>query len=91
MAGIIEVRGLCGSYGDLKAVQNISFTVAKGEVFGMLGPDGTGKTTTMEIVEGLQEFDSGSVEVLGLYIGWDSRHIEARFLGCLIGDVRFFH
>jgi hypothetical protein len=36
MAGIIEVKGLCGSYGDLKAVQNISFTVAKGEVFGML-------------------------------------------------------
>jgi len=69
---------------------SIDFLVAKGEVFGMLGPDGTGKTTTMEIVEELRESDSGSVEVLGLYIGWDSRHIEARFLTCLIGHVRFF-
>ena len=78
MTGIIEVQGLCKSYGDLKAVQNISFTVVKGEVFGMLGPNGAGKTTTMEIVEGLRESDSGSVEVLGLNIKRESRHIKAR-------------
>jgi ABC-2 type transport system ATP-binding protein len=78
MAGIIDVRGLCKSYGNLKAVQDISFTVVKGEVFGMLGPNGAGKTTTMEIVEGLRESDSGSVEVLGLNIKRDSRHIKAR-------------
>jgi len=78
MAGIIGVRGLCKSYGNLKAVQDISFTVVKGEVFGMLGPNGAGKTTTMEIVEGLRESDSGSVEVLGLNIKRDSRHIKAR-------------
>lgn len=78
MTGIIEVQGLSKSYGDLKAVQNISFTVLKGEVFGMLGPNGAGKTTTMEIVEGLRESDSGSVEVLGLNIKRESRRIKAR-------------
>ena len=78
MTGVIEVQGLCKSYGDLKAVQNISFTVVKGEVFGMLGPNGAGKTTTMEIVEGLRESDSGSVEVLGLNIKRESRQVKAR-------------
>lgn len=78
MTGIIEVQGLYKSYGDLKAVQNISFAVARGEVFGMLGPNGAGKTTTMEIVEGLRESDSGSVEVLGLNIKREPRHVKAR-------------
>jgi ABC-2 type transport system ATP-binding protein len=53
------------SYGDLKAVDGVSFSVAEGEFFGILGPNGAGKTTTLEIVEGLREPDSGSVRLLG--------------------------
>ncbi len=52
-------------YGDLKAVDGVSFTVAEGEFFGILGPNGAGKTTTLEIVEGLRKADSGSVTLLG--------------------------
>lgn len=53
------------SYGDLKAVDGVSFSVSEGEFFGILGPNGAGKTTTLEIVEGLREPDSGSVRLLG--------------------------
>jgi ABC-2 type transport system ATP-binding protein len=62
----IEVSQLRKNYGDLKAVDGISFTVKEGEVFGLLGPNGAGKTTTIEIMEGLRERDGGDVKVLGL-------------------------
>lgn len=62
----IEVTDLRKSYGNLKAVDGISFTVKSGEVFGLLGPNGAGKTTTIEILEGLRERDGGDVKVFGL-------------------------
>ena len=62
----IEVSALKKCYGDLKAVDEISFSVSKGEVFGLLGPNGAGKTTTIEILEGLRAKDGGNVKVLGL-------------------------
>ncbi|MBW4716517.1 ABC transporter ATP-binding protein [Saccharothrix obliqua] len=61
----VEVADIRKHYGDLKAVDGVSFTVAEGEFFGILGPNGAGKTTTLEIVEGLREPDSGSVTLLG--------------------------
>jgi ABC-2 type transport system ATP-binding protein len=61
----IEVSSLEKSYGSLKAVNGISFTVSEGEVFSLLGPNGAGKTTTIEILEGLRERDGGDVKVLG--------------------------
>ncbi len=63
---VIEVEHLAKSYGQIRAVDDISFRVARGEVFGMLGPNGAGKTTTVEIIEGLREADSGRVGVLGM-------------------------
>jgi len=77
MSAVIEVEKLRKSYGEIKAVNNISFTVAQGEIFGMLGPNGAGKTTTMEIVEGLRPADSGTVSVLGMNIRQRSRRIKA--------------
>ncbi|HEV2782079.1 MAG TPA: ABC transporter ATP-binding protein [Actinophytocola sp.] len=53
------------SYGDVRAVDGVSFAVSEGEFFGILGPNGAGKTTILEIVEGLREPDSGSVRLLG--------------------------
>jgi ABC-2 type transport system ATP-binding protein len=61
----IAVRDLRKSYGELAAVQGISFEVQEGEVFGLLGPNGAGKTTTVEILEGYRKRDAGEVEVLG--------------------------
>ena len=63
---IVEVRDLRKHYGDVKAVDGLSFEVEPGEVFGMLGPNGAGKSTTVEIVEGLREMDAGQVRILGL-------------------------
>jgi ABC-2 type transport system ATP-binding protein len=61
----IVVSDIRKAYGDLRAVDGVSFTVAEGEFFGILGPNGAGKTTTLEIIEGLREPDSGSVTLLG--------------------------
>ncbi len=62
----IEVSDLRKSYGSLRAVDGISFSVDAGEVFSLLGPNGAGKTTTIEILEGLRDKSGGSVRVLGL-------------------------
>jgi ABC-2 type transport system ATP-binding protein len=61
----IVVEDLHKSYGELKAVNGVSFSVGHGEFFGILGPNGAGKTTTLEIVEGLRQPDKGEVRLLG--------------------------
>ncbi|TWP53505.1 ABC transporter ATP-binding protein [Lentzea tibetensis] len=61
----VAVSDIRKSYGDLHAVDGVSFTVAEGEFFGILGPNGAGKTTTLEIIEGLRKPDSGDVRLLG--------------------------
>lgn len=63
---IIEVRNLHKRYGDTVAVDDVSFTVERGEIFGILGRNGAGKTTTVELIEGLRKPDSGTVRVLGI-------------------------
>ncbi len=66
MAPIIQVEQLYKSYGELTAVDNVSFEVHSGEIFGMVGPNGAGKTTTIEIIEGLRRPDRGKVTVFDL-------------------------
>jgi ABC-2 type transport system ATP-binding protein len=62
----IVVEQLCKRYGALLAVDSVSFTVAKGEVFAFLGPNGAGKSTTAEIIETIRAPTSGKVTVLGM-------------------------
>ena len=62
----IAVRDLRKSYGDLHAVDGVTFEVGQGEFFGILGPNGAGKTTTLEIIEGLRQPDGGEVSVLDM-------------------------
>jgi len=66
MADIVTVEGLRKSYGDLRAVDGISFAVESGEIFGLVGPNGAGKTTTWEILEGLRHADDGQIHVAGI-------------------------
>ena len=66
MPAVIEVADLHKSYGEVHAVNGISFTVDAGEVVAVLGPNGAGKTTTIETLEGFHAADSGRVKVLGL-------------------------
>jgi ABC-2 type transport system ATP-binding protein len=65
MPSTIVVTDIHKSYGDIHAVDGISFEAEQGEFLGILGPNGAGKTTTLEIVEGLRRADSGQVRVLG--------------------------
>jgi len=62
----VEIRHLRKTYGALAAVDDVSFTVAEGEIFGILGPNGAGKTTTVECAIGLRSPDSGTIRLLGL-------------------------
>lgn len=65
MEQIISIDGLCKSFGDVKAVQNLSFQVKKGELFAFLGVNGAGKSTTISILCGQFAKDAGSVFVCG--------------------------
>lgn len=62
----IEIKGLSKLYGEQKAVNNISFTVNKGEIVGFLGPNGAGKSTTMKMITGYLEPDAGEISVTGI-------------------------
>ena len=75
---VIQVENLVKVYGEVRAVDGISFEVHQGEVFGMLGPNGAGKTTTVEIIEGLRTLDSGKVTILGMDASEASQEIKQR-------------
>jgi ABC-2 type transport system ATP-binding protein len=75
---LIRVVGLCRSYGSVRALDNVSFSVRRGEVFGYLGPNGAGKTTTINILCGLLQRDSGEVHVCGLDIARDPIAVKQR-------------
>ena len=62
----IYVSNLRKSYAEVIAVDGLTFQVEEGEIFGMVGPNGSGKTTTIEMIEGLREPDEGRISVLGL-------------------------
>ena len=61
----IDVRGLTKRYGTLEAVRGITFEVNSGEMFGLIGPDGAGKTSTFQILAGVMEATAGSARILG--------------------------
>ena len=62
----IRVRNLTKTYGDKRAVSDVSFDVSQGQVFALLGPNGAGKTTIIEILEGFRDRSAGQVEILGV-------------------------
>jgi multidrug/hemolysin transport system ATP-binding protein len=78
----IEVTNLVKTYGDIKAVRNINFSVEKNSFFAFLGPNGAGKSTTINIIATLLEKNSGSVKVLDYELGKNDSAIR-----CKIGVV----
>jgi len=62
---IVKVDNLVKRYGDLTAVDHLSLEVHDGEVFGLLGPNGSGKTTTINCILSLLEYDEGEIELFG--------------------------
>ncbi len=85
----IVVEGLSKSYGRIKALENISFTVRRGEVFGYLGPNGAGKTTTIRVLMGFVKPDRGKVSVLGFDVTGRGFAEARRRIGFVPGDFDF--
>ena len=76
--GIIESLGLFKQYGDVTAVDNVSLSVGKGELFGLLGPNGSGKTTMIKMLTGQIRPTGGSATVLGLDVEKDPIGVRER-------------
>lgn len=85
----IVVAGLVMTYGDLRAVDGVSFTVAPGEFFGLLGPNGAGKTTTLEMIEGLRKPQAGTVRI-GEHEPWKREPVLQRRIGVQLQSSAFF-
>ncbi len=79
MDKIIEIKNLSKSFGEIKAVQNISFSVKEGELFAFLGVNGAGKSTTINIMCGQMAKDGGEITIDGLHFSDNYAEIKSRF------------
>ena len=71
----IDLDKLTKRFGDFTAIDNLTLTVQRGEIFGLLGPNGSGKTTTINMISGLSKPSSGVIRVLGYDILKDSKAV----------------
>jgi lipooligosaccharide transport system ATP-binding protein len=79
---IVQAKNLTKMFGEIRAVDSISFEVHPGECFGMLGPNGAGKTSTIRMIYGLSPITRGALEVFGLDIAQNTRVIKSRLGVC---------
>lgn len=79
---IVEVQHLRKTFGELVAVDDVSFRVGKGECFGILGPNGAGKTSTIRMIYGFSPATSGVIKIFGLDMAGNMRAIKARIGVC---------
>lgn len=86
---MLEVSDLSKSFGDLRAVNHVSFDCQAGEIFGLLGPNGAGKTTTISMIAGLLPPDAGRVRVDGLDIGKQPAEVKRR-LGVVPQEIALY-
>src|ERR1700728_1247796 len=83
----VAVRGVCKSYGDHRALDEVDLTVAEGTIFSLLGPNGAGKTTMVRILSTLIPADAGEIEVAGQFSAVDNLLTGAENLR-LMADLR---
>jgi ABC-2 type transport system ATP-binding protein len=86
---MLDIRKLRKSFGDLVAVDDVSFTVARGELVGLLGPNGAGKTTTVSMITGLIRPDRGEVLIDGAPLGGDTDPKKRR-IGLVPQDLALY-
>jgi ABC-2 type transport system ATP-binding protein len=86
MGAVVEVNNLRKRYGSHVAVEDVSFQVRQGEIFGLLGRNGAGKTTTVECLQGLRHADGGRVRVLGLDPQRHTQQLRHR-IGCQLQEA----
>ncbi len=89
MKNIIEVKNLTKEYKKVKAVDNLSFTVKEGEILGLLGPNGSGKTTTINCLLSLLNFSKGSIKIFGSEMQPDAYELK-RQIGVVFQEVALF-
>jgi ABC-2 type transport system ATP-binding protein len=89
LSAAVDVKQLVKTYGDVRAVDGIDFSIETGEVFAFLGPNGAGKTTTVEILEGIRPSTSGTVRVLGKDPWTEGRELQLK-IGVIPQDFHFF-
>ncbi len=89
MPPVVTVSNLRKTYGSLVAVDDVSFTVEEGEIFGLLGPNGAGKTTTISCISGLRRPTAGRVRVMGHDVVLDGRAARAS-LGVVPQDLALY-
>ncbi|MEJ2265572.1 MAG: ATP-binding cassette domain-containing protein [Anaerolineales bacterium] len=85
----IEVQNLTKSFGEIKAVQGVSFDVEQAEIFSLLGPNGAGKTTTISMLSCLLRPDEGDARVMGHSIRSDPTGVKA-VLGVVPQEVALY-
>ena len=73
---VIELRGLTKSFPGVRAVEGLSFDVSGGEIFGLVGPDGAGKTTTLRMLAGVLTPDAGTAVVAGFDVARDPESVK---------------
>ena len=78
MEPVIEIRGLTRRFGALTAVDHLNLTVSRGEIFGLVGPDGAGKTTTLRMLCGLMDPSEGSAWIAGHDVARDPQAVKDR-------------
>ncbi len=86
---MVSVRSLGKNYGSLRAVDDVSFEVARGEIFGFLGPNGAGKTTCLEMMEGLRKPDAGTITISGIPVWPDPAKVK-RLIGVQTQSTAFY-
>ena len=86
---IIKVKNLTKKYGELTAVNNISFDVYEGEIFGLLGPNGAGKTSSLEIMETLRDATIGEVEIDDLLVSSNKEAVK-QIIGVQLQQSGFY-
>jgi ABC-2 type transport system ATP-binding protein len=77
LSGAIELDNFSKDYGDVKAIQNLTLRVPEGEIFGMLGPNGSGKTTTINCLAGLTSPTAGELKIEGYDVRREQGHVRA--------------
>jgi ABC-2 type transport system ATP-binding protein len=87
---IIGVNNLVKRYGELLAVDHLSFSVKEGEIFGLLGPNGSGKTTVINCILSLLDYDKGEIEIFGKVMSPDAYHIK-RDIGIVMQNIAVYN
>ena len=89
MGAIVEVNNLVKRYRELVALDHFNLQIEEGEIFGLLGPNGSGKTTTINCILSLLKYDKGSIRIFGKEMEPDSYDLKAK-IGVVMQNVAVF-